>query len=69
MDPRADCWEGERAFPVEVWVTGRFESLLLIGRSEGVWCPAERVLLALARDADLSSARILSRACFSSVSV
>lgn len=69
VDVRVDCWEGERGGFVGVWVGGRFIVLLLTGRSEGVcWPPGERPLVALARDTERSKARILSRACFSSVS-
>lgn len=68
VDDRVDNWVGERG-AVGVWVVGRFNVLLLTGRSEGVCWPAgERVLAALARDTDRSRARIRSRACLSSVS-
>lgn len=68
VDVRVDCWEGDRA-AVGVWVVGLFSVLLLIGLSEGV-CgpPGEWILVALARDTDLSKALIRSRACFNSVS-
>lgn len=72
VEGREDCWEGVRggwgecACAVDAWEAGRFATLVVAGLSAGVWDSS--AVKALAREAERSSARILSRACFSSVS-
>ena len=51
---------------LDPWVLGRFTVLVLAALSVGVCDPSP--VEALARDAERSSARILSRACLSSAS-